>query len=136
MPKGADGVPESGRPLGLRPWLLFPWTAQQSRRRVPDVAGSESHVHIITAFTRGRIEARYTTESMTPTIPVKSQKSTISAIHIPFDDPAATNAPPGREMASISAQMGMTSDTRAITRMIKPSAPKISPVTPPPPAQM
>ena len=73
---------------------------------------------VITALTRGRIETKYTTESMTPTIPVKSQNSTISVIHIPFDDPAAVNAPLGREMESISAQIGITSATRAITRTI------------------
>lgn len=48
-------------------------------------------------------------DSMTPMIPVTSQKTTISAIHIPLDDPAAVNATPGREMESPSAQIGMNS---------------------------
>src|SRR5450759_5878412 len=78
---------------------------------------------VITALTRGRIDARYTMESTVPTIPVTSQKNTISAIHIAFDDPAPVNAPPGREIASTSAQIGMTSATSQITRMITRSTP-------------
>ncbi len=74
---------------------------------------------VITALTRGRIEAKYTMESTTPMIPVKIQNSTISAIHIPFDDPAAVNAPVGREIESMSAQIGSTSVTSAIKRTIK-----------------
>jgi len=66
---------------------------------------------------------------MTPMIPVNSQKRAISAIHIPLDDPAAANAPLGRETESTSAQIGMTKATSAITAMIKPSRPKKTPVT-------
>jgi hypothetical protein len=69
-------------------------------------------------------------------IPVTSQVMAIKATHIPFDELAAEKADDGRAIESTRAQIGITSITIAMTRMMIPSSPKISPVTPTPPARL